>query len=49
MTLKPATIHVGIALVLATVLAVLAIIWTAPAVGLKNSACERYPYTSGCR
>src|SRR5262249_18815875 len=49
MTLKPATIQVGIALVLATVLAVLAIIWIAPAVGLKNSACERYPYTSGCR
>jgi hypothetical protein len=24
--------------------AVLAIIWIAPTVGLKNSACERYPY-----
>jgi hypothetical protein len=47
--LKLATTQVGVALILATVLAVLAIIWLAPAVGLKNSACERYPYTSGCR
>jgi hypothetical protein len=47
--LKPAAIQVGITLILATVLAILAIIWMAPAVGLKNSACERYPYTSGCR
>jgi hypothetical protein len=31
------------------VLAVLAIIWLAPAVGVKNSACERYRFTSGCR
>jgi len=46
---KPATIQVATALILATVLAVLAIIWIAPAVGLENSACEQYPYTSGCR
>ena len=47
--MKSATIQVATALILATVLAVLAILWIAPAVGLKNSACERYPYTSGCR
>jgi hypothetical protein len=34
---------------LATALAVLAIVWVAPVAGVKNSACERYPYTSGCR
>ena len=47
--MKPATVQVATALILAIVLAVLAIIWIAPVVGLKNSACERYPYTSGCR
>jgi hypothetical protein len=47
--LKPATIQVATALILATVLAVLAIIWIAPAVGVENSACHLYPYTSGCR
>ena len=36
-------------LVLATALAVLAIIWVAPVVGVKNSACEQYPLTSNCR
>jgi hypothetical protein len=30
-------------------LIVLMIIWIAPAVGVKNSACEQYPLTSGCR
>ena len=34
---------------LATALAVLAIVWVAPAVGVKNSACEQYPLTSNCR
>jgi hypothetical protein len=34
---------------LVTALAVLAIIWVALVVGVKNSARERYPYTSGCR
>lgn len=47
--MQPFTIQVGIALILATVLAVLAMVWIVPAVGVKNSACERYPYTSGCR
>jgi hypothetical protein len=28
---------------------VFALAWVAPAVGTTNSACERYPYTSGCR
>ena len=32
-----------------TALAVPAVIWIAPVVGVTNSACERYPYTSGCR
>jgi hypothetical protein len=36
-------------LALAAALAVLAIIWIAPAVGVKNSACEQYPLTSNCR
>jgi hypothetical protein len=26
-----------------------ALAWIAPVVGTTNSACERYPYTSGCR
>src|SRR5690349_7976486 len=26
-----------------------ALAWVAPVVGTTNSACERYPYTSGCR
>jgi hypothetical protein len=47
--MQPATIQAAVAVILATALAVLAIIWLAPAVGVKNSACERYPYTSGCR
>jgi hypothetical protein len=47
--LKPATIQVVTALILATVLAVLAIIWLAPAVGVEDSACHLYPYASGCR
>jgi hypothetical protein len=46
---QPATIRTIVSVVLATVLAVLAIIWITPSVGVKNSACERYPYTSGCR
>jgi hypothetical protein len=28
---------------------VFALAWVAPVVGTTNSACERYPYTSGCR
>jgi hypothetical protein len=26
-----------------------ALVWIAPAIGTTNSACERYPFTSGCR
>jgi hypothetical protein len=36
-------------LALAGALVVLMIIWIAPAVGVKDSACEQYPLTSGCR
>ena len=36
-------------LVFASALLVLMITWVAPAIHLSNSACERYPYTSGCR
>jgi len=43
---KPAVVAV---LALVTPLAGLAIIWIAPVVGAKNSACRRYPYASGCR
>ena len=30
-------------------LIVVMIVWMAPAIGTGNSACERYPLTSGCR
>ena len=30
-------------------LIVLMLVWMAPAVGTKDSACEQYPLTSGCR
>ena len=36
-------------LALVSLLTVLMVIWIAPAVRLDNSACEQYPYTSGCR
>ena len=32
-----------------SVLTVLMIIWIAPAVGVHDSACERYPLSAGCR
>jgi hypothetical protein len=38
-----------IALVLAAVVVFFMIIAIAPIVGVKNSVCEHYPYTSGCR
>jgi hypothetical protein len=38
-----------IVLALTSALIVLMVIWIAPAVGVKNSACEQYPLTSGCR
>ena len=41
--MKLVTIQVATALILATVLAVLADVWLAPAVGVKNSACDRHP------
>ena len=40
---------VAAVLALAAALAVLAIIWVAPVVGVKNSTCEQYPLTSNCR
>jgi hypothetical protein len=43
---KPATL---ITLIITCALIVLAIIRVAPVVGLKDSARERYPYTSGGR
>jgi hypothetical protein len=36
-------------LALTITLIVVMIVWVAPAVGTKNSACEQYPLTSGCR
>ena len=44
--MKPVVVAV---LIMAAALAVLAIIWVAPVVGVKNSACEQYPLTSNCR
>jgi hypothetical protein len=34
---------------LTSTLIVVMIVWMTPAVGVKNSACEQYPLTSGCR
>ena len=34
---------------LVTALAALAVIWVAPVVGVKNSACEQFPLSSNCR
>ena len=44
--MKPVIVAV---LALSAALAVQAIIWVAPVVGVKNSACEQYPLTSNCR
>ena len=38
-----------IALVLAGLLTMFALIWMGRLVGASNSACQLYPYTSGCR
>ena len=35
--------------VVAVVALAFALAWVAPVVGVSKSACERYPYTSGCR
>jgi hypothetical protein len=43
---KPVLIAI---LSLTVTLTVVMIVWMAPAVGTKNSACEQYPLTSGCR
>jgi hypothetical protein len=43
---KPVIIAV---LSLTVTLIVVMIVWMAPAVGVKDSACEQYPLTSGCR
>ena len=44
--MKPGAV---IPVILAGALIVLMIIWIAPLVRGQNSACQRYPYTSGCR
>jgi hypothetical protein len=38
-----------VGLFLAGVLTVVAFVWMGQLVGAGNSACEKYPYTSGCR
>lgn len=38
-----------IALILAGVVTVVALVWMGRLVGASNSACQQYPYTSGCR
>jgi hypothetical protein len=43
---KPVIITV---LAVTSALIVLMAIWILPLVGGQNSACQRYPYTSGCR
>lgn len=48
--MKQAVIPVVIAVLsLAITLTVLMIVWVAPVVGVKNSACEQYPLTANCR
>lgn len=44
--MKPILIAI---LSLTITLIVLMLVWMAPAVGTKDSACEQYPLTSGCR
>ena len=44
--MKPVLIAI---LALTTTLIVVMLVWMAPAVGTKDSACEQYPLTSGCR
>jgi len=36
-------------LVIAGMLTVVALVWMGQLVGATNSACQQYPYTSGCR
>ena len=36
-------------LILAGALTVVALVWMGQLVGATNSACQLYPYTSGCR
>jgi len=36
-------------LILGGLLTVVALVWMGQLVGATNSACQLYPYTSGCR
>ena len=36
-------------LIVAGMLTVVALVWVGQLVGASNSACQLYPYTSGCR
>jgi len=36
-------------LIIAGALTVVALVWMGQLVGATNSACQLYPYTSGCR
>jgi hypothetical protein len=36
-------------LIIAGVVTVVALVWMGQLVGATHSACELYPYTSGCR
>jgi hypothetical protein len=38
-----------VALILTGLLTLAALFWMGPLVGATHSACELYPYTSGCR
>ena len=38
-----------IGLILASMLTVVAVAWMGQLVGATHSACQLYPYTSGCR
>jgi hypothetical protein len=38
-----------IGLILASMLTVVALVWMGQLVGATHSACQQYPYTSGCR
>ncbi len=47
--MKSAVIAPLLVSALISVLTVLMIIWIAPAVGVRDSACEQYPLSAGCR
>ena len=44
-----ARLWILIGLILSAMSTVVALVWMGQLVGATNSACQLYPYTSGCR